>query len=665
MCGIAGIFHFNEGSRPERIKRMTRSLYHRGPDDEGFLAVNFESGKTYPLTGKESELPGLKLEEFNEPAHLLLGHRRLSIIDLSPLGHQPMSNNSGTLWIVHNGEVYNYLEIRKELETLGYNFKSKTDTEVILHAYEAWGVDCLNRFNGMWAFAIIDLKNKRIFCSRDRAGVKPLYYLYDEKKFCFASEIKSLLEIDDFRPEPNEQIIADYLFSGLVDHTHETFFKNIYQLRPGEYLLFEDKKLTIRSYWDIETKEIHFRRENDYAVRFYELLEDSIRLRLRTDVPIGTCLSGGLDSSSIVCLANRLMFDGQNIDPKLVGRRQKTFSSCFDDPACDERKFIELVVRQTGAEKNYVFPDEKDFLKNCYQLIRHQDEPFGSTSMYAQWKVMGLAREKQITVLLDGQGGDELLAGYMPSFYHLFNQVRKDFNIGLLMKEGRGFVIHHQNQMGRIFYKILSAMVPKRLWMFFPRLDRDGEAGIEEGFKKNYYRTILSPIKFEHELNNYLYQIFRYTVLPGLLRYEDRNSMAFSLEARLPLLDYRLVEYCFSLPPHLKIDGGVTKVILRKAMRGNLPEGVRNRMDKIGFGTPEEIWFRTGLRKWIEQIISSKSFAERGYFNVPQIKRIFLEYCQNKRNNHFLVWRWINLELWLRMFVDQKTSSQTWDRYEN
>ena len=217
MCGITGIYNFHGVSNPGDIRRMTDSLRHRGPEDEGFLAIHSESGKVYSLTGRESRVQGIGVESFNRPVNLLLGHRRLSIIDLSPSGHQPMCNEDGSLWIIHNGEVYNYVEIRKTLEPLEHRFKSQTDTEVILHAYEEWGLDCLGHFNGMWAFAIVDLRRNRIFCSRDRAGVKPFYYIYDGGRFCFASEIKALLEINRFSVEPNEQMIADYLFSGLID----------------------------------------------------------------------------------------------------------------------------------------------------------------------------------------------------------------------------------------------------------------------------------------------------------------------------------------------------------------------------------------------------------------------------------------------------------------
>jgi len=656
MCGITGAYSFKGSINPDCIKRMTDSLRHRGPDDEGFLAVDSTSGKVVSLTGIESKTNGPRIGEFNRSANLFLGHRRLSIIDLSPLGHQPMSNEDGTLWIVHNGEVYNFIEIRNILEPLGHHFKSRTDTEVILHAYEEWGVDCLIRFNGMWAFAILDLKKKTLFCSRDRAGVKPFYYLYDGKRFCFASEIKALLQIDDFCVESNEQIMADYIFSGLLDHTHETFFKNIHQLKPGEYLIAESNGLTIKSYWDIEVKEVHYPRKEDYAECFYELLEDSIRLRLRTDVPIGTCLSGGLDSSSIVCLANKLLFEINHIDPRLVGEKQKTFSSCFEDPVYDERRFIELVIRQTGAEKNYVFPTGQEFLNDLDQLIWYQEEPFGSSSMYAQWEVMKLARDRQVTVLLDGQGGDELLAGYLPSFYHLFRQARKVFDIGLLMREGKGFLKHHRSLLPRVF----AAMAPKTLRTHFPELAQDSNEWAEEGFKKNYYRNISWPRKFEHELSNYLYHAFRFTVLPGLLHYEDRNSMAFSLEARLPFLDYRLVEFSFSLPARLKMDGGVTKVVLREAMKGTLPERVRNRMDKIGFVTPEADWFKTTLRDPIREIFNSKSFSERGIFNIAHVHKAFQDHCNGKVDHHSMIWRCVNLELWLRTFIDKNQSSQSW-----
>lgn len=648
MCGITGVYSFKGTLDAMCIKRMTDTLRHRGPDDEGFLSVNFESGEAYPLTGKESQVPGRKLEDFDKQAQLFVGHRRLSILDLSPAGHQPMSNESGTLWIVHNGEVYNYLEIRKELEALGYPFRSQTDTEVILRAYEAWGVDCLSRFNGMWAFAVVDLKEKKIFCSRDRAGVKPFYYLYDDERFCFASEIKALLQIEDFDPQTNERVIDDYLVDGLLDHTSETFFKNIYQLRPGEYLLLDllgDGRLILRSYWDIEDREIRFPRDRDYIDRFYELLEDSIRLRLRTDVPIGSCLSGGLDSSSIVCLANRLLFNGQSLDPKLVGRSQKTFSSCFEDPVFDERKYIELVVNKTGSDRHYVFPEGKGFLKNLIRLIWLQEEPFGSLSIYAQWEVMKLAKERGVKVLLDGQGGDELLAGYLPSFGPLLKQTLKQFAWVSFIKEIRGFLKYQRQTVDQLWSRFRASPSPSD-WL-------------ERGLEKQPSRKVVTPCRFKERLNDYLYQLFRFVALPGLLHYEDRNSMAHSIETRLPFLDYRLVEFVFGLPAKFKIRRGVTKIILREAMEGVLPEGVRNRMDKMGFVVPEADWFRNELRDFIDDILNSNSFSERGLFNLSRIHKAFQDHCDGRADHHTMIWRCVNLELWFRMFVDQKPSSQT------
>ena len=657
MCGITGIYSLKGNISPEFIKRMTDLLRHRGPDDEGFLAVNSESGEVFPLIGNDSKVQGQRIEDFNKPVDLFLGHRRLAIIDLSSAGHQPMCNEDGSLWIIHNGEIYNYLEIGKQLERLGHRLKSQTDTEVVLHAYEEWGTGCLTRFNGMWAFALVDLTKKLIFCSRDRAGVKPFYYVYDNRQFCFASEIKALLELEGFTAEPNDQIIADYLFSGLIDHTQETFFKNIYQLRPGEYLLFRDNKLIVQPYWDIEGKEISFARHDDYSERFYELLEDAIRLRLRSDVPIGTCLSGGLDSSSIVFLANKLVCDGQNIDSHMVGERQKTFSSCFEDPAYDERKYIELVIQQTGAEKNYVFSRGENLLKDLSKLIWHQEEPFGSSSIYAQWNVMRRAKERGVTVLLDGQGGDELLAGYLPSFYPLLGQMVKQMALRRLIREFDAFRKCHRGMPNQFVLGIAAAIVPGWVKPFLQRYLNGRMGWADEGLRKRYSRYFPRPEKFKEDLNNYLYHIFRSMILPGLLHYEDRNSMAFSLETRLPFLDYRLVEYIFSLPAGQKLKDGVTKVILRDAMKGKLPDEIRNRMDKMGFGTPEDIWFRTVLREGVSEIIGSKSFAERGYFDVRKVRQAFENHCSGEVNIRSLIWRWVNLELWLRMFIDSEQES--------
>jgi asparagine synthase (glutamine-hydrolysing) len=659
MCGIVGILCLEENREIRKaIGGMANALAHRGPDGEGFF---FDWRDRLEWTDFQRRSLTLPQEQGARGPWVAFGHRRLAVLDLSERGHQPMTNEDGTVWLIHNGEIYNYSEIRKELEARNHQFRSATDTEVIIHAYEEWGTSCLNHFNGMWAFAIWDSNRKLLFCSRDRAGVKPFYYTFDGKRLAFASEIKALLTLVGLAAMPNEQIIADYLFSGSLDHTEQTFFKNICQLRPGEYLLLEGKQLIVRSYWDIEGKEIRFVREEDYGERFYELLQDAIRLRLRSDVPIGTCLSGGLDSSAIVCLANKLIFDGQAINRELVGERQKTFSSCFENIAYDERSFIETVINQTGAEKNYVFPQPENVFEDLAQITWHQDEPFGSTSIYAQWNVMRAAKERGVTVLLDGQGADELLAGYTPSFYVLFAELLKGAHFGQFVKAIKGF----KNRQGcfpsreRMFAALIPSWAKHWAWQVM----KEGIEWSEEGFRKRYLRIFPRPEKFKDTLSNYLYQLFRFTSLPGLLHYEDRNSMAFSLETRLPFLDYRLVEYVFSLPVDQKIKEGVTKVVLRNALKGILPEEIRNRHDKMGFVTPEEIWFRTTLRNQIHQIINSKSFASRGYFDVRKVNEIFAEHCSEKRNWSLTIWRWVSLELWFRTFIDKKPSLECWKEY--
>jgi asparagine synthase (glutamine-hydrolysing) len=349
------------------------------------------------------------------------------------------------------------------------------------------------------------------------------------------------------------------------------------------------------------------------------------------------------------------MFDGRSIDPRLIGERQKTFSSCFENPTYDERKFIELVLQQTGAERNYTFPQGERLFKDLSRLIWHQDEPFGSTSIYAQWSVMEAAKEKGITVLLDGQGGDELLAGYFPSFYSLLAGCLKQMEIFQWLKELKGLQQYHGRLLNQFLPGMLMALFPPSILSWWSAFSNRKNGWAEDGFQRKYSRSFPAPKKFENELNNYLYRLFRFFALPGLLHYEDRNSMAFSIETRLPFLDFRLVEYLFSLPADQKIKEGVTKVILRKAMEGVLPEAIRNRRDKIGFITPEALWLRTVLRGKIDELLGYKSFAERGFFAVNRVKDLFRRYCQGKVQDHAMIWRWINLELWFRIFIDKET----------
>jgi asparagine synthase (glutamine-hydrolysing) len=578
---------------------------------------------------------------------LAFGHRRLSIIDLTDAGHQPMCNETGEIWIIYNGEIYNYQELTKELTGKGHLFKSRTDTEIILHAYEEWGIRCLNRFNGMWAFALWDRPRQRLFCSRDRLGIKPLYYFVDGQKLVIASEIKALLQDFTIERIPNHNRIYDYLEYGYLDHTEETFFKNIHQLKGSHYLTVDllgaqTLHLDIQRYWDIERREIDY--GSPFHLRFFELFEDSIRIHMRSDVPVGTCLSGGLDSSSIVMVSQRFL--GSN--------SHKTFSSCFENKRYDERGFINAVSKSAGTEPHFVFPRAEDLFKEIKALIWHQDEPFGSTSIYAQWNVFKLTKFNHVKVVLDGQGGDELLGGYHTYFGAYLGELLSTFRLHQFFKEIQRIKDLHRYSLFWLVQYLVRSMVSLHTVKTLRRLTRRKVKWLKRN--GTFEEPLMFPKKFRNLLFNSLYQSLMYLTLPSYLHYEDRNSMAHSIEARVPFLDYRLVEFVFSLPMDQLMKDGMTKRILREATRGLLPEMVRNRVDKMGYVTPEDIWFRGPLKKEIEDILESKSFAERGYFEVVEIKKSFAEHCAGKVDLGSTIWRWVNLELWFRTFIDQKVT---------
>src|SRR3989475_1046549 len=400
MCAIAGLYDISGRALDlSALERMVLVQAHRGPDGEGYVLLDAR-GQERPLAvvGRLADARGTRPYRHS----IGLGHRRLAIIDLSPLGHQPMTTEDGRCWVTYNGEIYNHVELREELRAKGYRFRSASDTEVLLAAYQEWNESCVTRFNGMFAFAIWDRDRRRLFCARDRMGVKPFYYSWDGARFAFASEIKGLLSAG-LRPSPNQRAVFDYLDGACLDHSEDTFFEGIRQLPPA-HTLTVDTQVTVQRYWDLPPCGEAGLSVRDAAERFRHLFRDAVRLRLRSDVPIGTCLSGGLDSSSIVCVANDLMFVEHAVPRELIGERQKTFSSCFEDPAYDERQFIQPVVERTGAEAHYTFPDPKELAESVSRLVWQQDEPFGSTSIFAQWNVMRLAAQRGVKVLLDGQG---------------------------------------------------------------------------------------------------------------------------------------------------------------------------------------------------------------------------------------------------------------------
>lgn len=649
MCGIAGIVDFNDVIDPMLISSVTNVVRHRGPDGEGYFLASF-NGDRFIKYDSEDDLRNL--EEIKP--QVAFGHRRLAIIDLTGLASQPMISDNKSFAITYNGEIYNYIEIREELKKEGVFFKTQSDTEVILKSYEKWGEGCVTRFNGMWGFAIWDRINGKIFCSRDRGGVKPFYYFFDGSVFLFCSEIKGILKYPSFRRLPNRRAIYDYLVSGITDHSERTFFERVNQLGGGYNLTLDLKtrKLNIDKYWDINPDNQFKGTFSEAGETLYHLFEDSVRLRLRSDVPVGTCLSGGLDSSSILSVVNRLMLNG-GIPKEIIGKSQKTFSSCFSERKYDERNFIEIAISKTGASPAYVFPDPETFLNEADDLVYHQDEPFGSTSIYAQWCVMRLASENKIKVLLDGQGADELFSGYNTYYpYFLASVARKN---GLLRcwKELLYYKKRHSPDLLKFIYFLIFPLMPQniRTTLAGKALKRDDI--LSKRFADEFEGSDEGLKRIKDPFWDNLYYMFKSLSLPALLRFEDRNSMAFSIESRVPFLDYRLIEFVFSLPSFFKIDKGVSKVILRESMKGVLPEEIRVRMDKMGFVTPQELWFKNELKPFVKEVVTSKEIGIRGFLNGKKVLETFNRQSANDRNNSFLLWRIVNLELWLRKFIDR------------
>jgi len=614
MCGISGILSFDMRYNKKDILKMNKVLSHRGPDDEGSYFDDF----------------------------IGLGHRRLSIIDLSKAGHQPMPDETKRYWIIFNGEIYNYIEIREELIREGHQFSSNTDTEVILYSYIKWGKDCLKKFNGMWSFVIWDNEKKELFCARDRFGIKPFYYYHKDNYFVFASEIKALLEVQEVPREPNDSKILQYLGDYPLLENTSTFFKDIYQLPPSHYIIIRKNSFQIDRYWDISKNNFDKEKVKD---SFLNLFKDSIRLRLRSDVPVGTCLSGGLDSSSIVCVLNKM------IDPS----KQKTFSSCFEDKRFDERVYIQEVVNATSIKPSYTFPDIKNISKRFSKIIWHHDEPFDGTSIFAQWCVMELAKEKGVIVVLDGQGSDEILAGYnrYKMYFYLDGLKRKNLfeilnNYKYLFEVARSYL----ETTNKSFFEFLKQVSKSKLKPSKKRDNLNLKLFNPDFFNYNINKLKLSlPLKFDNKLENMLYEDVYFSSLPKLLQYEDRNSMAFSIESRVPFLDYRLVEFVFSIPTIYKINKGWTKYILRKSMKGILPEKIRCRKDKMGFVTPQDTWLKE-IEGDVRKILNN-SFSKRGYLNPNQIPLILEDYYKGNNSLGKLVWKMFCLELWFSVFFDK------------
>jgi asparagine synthase (glutamine-hydrolysing) len=617
MCGICGIVAPGRPAEIAIVEAMASRLDHRGPDGAGSFAGE----------------------------GCALGFRRLAILDLSDAGMQPFASPDGRYRLVHNGEIYNYRELRAELEGRGHRFRTGTDTEVLLAAYTEWGDACVERFNGMWAFAIWDTEAQRLFASRDRFGIKPFYYALAGGRLAFASEPKAL--VVGLRPSANLRVVHDYVAQGYLDHTEETFFEGMLRLPPAHSLVYDERGLRLSRYWALEPRDPP---TGDPAEIVRELFLDSVRLRLRSDVPVGTCLSGGLDSSAIVCTVDHLLAtEAENAAQ--VGEAQRTFTAFFEDPEADERNFARTVVEQTRVEPHWVTFDASELVDRIPEIVLSQDEPFGSTSPIAQWFVMRAAKEAGLTVMLDGQGGDEVFAGYHAYFAAYYADLLTAGRVALLRDELKAYARLYGATRAQ-----LAEMVTRR---FLPDRARWAARGRTRGGTELVHPSLRGGFTpegdgsaFPDRLHRLLALLLTRRSIPELLRYEDRNSMAHSLEARVPFLDYRLVEFAFTLPGRMLLEDGRTKAILRRALGDLLPPQIANRTDKLGFATPERRFLRGALGDLAGDVFASQSFRERGWTDAAAARRRLELHRRGELNAGFELWRTLNLELWARAYLD-------------
>lgn len=602
MCGICGFWGFADNNL---MNRMLIKLEHRGPDGAGSYV--------------------------SPCGQMSLGHRRLSIIDLTDRASQPIKGADGNAVLVFNGEIYNYKHLKLELQGLGYTFNSDSDSEVLMVAYREWGVDCLHRFRGMFAFAIWDEAKKMLFCARDRFGIKPFYYYTNGGKGVFASEIKAILEHEEYKPAVNLSIAYDYLKRGLLEHTDETFFTGINKLPAAHYMTVLNGVINIKRYWDLPNDGVQPQCDEETAVQsFREHFLNALKEHVVADVSVGSCLSGGLDSSTIVSAV---------VSENLLEKEKfETFSYVSKIAEHDESRFIDECVSQNHVVNHKVLIEPNEISKMLENIVYHQEEPFGSTSIFLQWAVMKKAHEQGVKVLLDGQGADEILAGYRK--YRLYKM--REFARG-----GK-----YISALGLLFSSLGQFKTSLSLRNDFDKITRII-------FKKaparaDYINIKLSPSHYHviHSEIADVRQASRYDLtkisLPSLLRYEDKNSMAHSIEARVPFLDHELVEYVFALPSEFKLRKGVSKWVMRSAFSKELPTAIRNRKDKMGFVPSEDLWISEN-RRYFVGILEKNCERLAPYINVPELLKDQDKLFDAPLDSN--LWRYINFAVWFEMFI--------------
>jgi asparagine synthase (glutamine-hydrolysing) len=627
MCGICGIVNFDrsEPVDPALVERMTTVLVHRGPDDDGYF-VEANAG---------------------------FGHRRLSIIDLGG-GKQPIFNEDESILIVFNGEIYNYADLTAELTQLGHQFKSRSDTEAIVHAYEQYGDACVDHLRGMFAFAIWDRRRRRLLVARDRLGIKPLYFYQCDRFLAFASEIKSLLQIPAVSRAVNPDALEPYLTLRYVPGP-QTMFKGISKLQPGHLLVMDDRGVRIRKYWDLEYRTDETISSDDYLARFEELLEESVKLRLVAEVPLGVFLSGGLDSSAILAVMS-----------KLRGReRIKTFSVGYDVPKAQEEsvnefEYARLAAKAFGAEHHEFKLTAEDFRDSLTDLVWYLDEPLANDSCIPLYFIARLAR-KHITVVLSGEGADEILAGYgiykrmlaIDAAYEQFPRLtpwvaRKLASMFPGQTSQR--YAHWASVPMEQRYRGVSMGMPAAL-----RAQLLGRRGGETAVD-NAFRSCFEAVPKKDVLNRMLYADMKIWLPDDLLLKADKMTMANGLELRVPFLDHKLVEYAATLPRGLKLKGSTGKYLLRLAMKNVLPKRIITRSKK-GFPVPTESWLRGDLKDFVHDTLLASDAACRTYMDSGVIEKIVREHEQGTENRRQEIWTLLIFELWHRLFIDRHVSA--------
>ena len=633
MCGFVAMLGLN-GTKTNQsvVERMADTIRHRGPDDGGI----FVSGSVG------------------------FGFRRLSILDLSPTGHQPMVSSDGQAVLVFNGEIYNYLELRKELEGLGHSFQSTGDSEVLLHAYLEWGSQCLNRLNGMWAFLIYDRRDGKVFGSRDRFGKKPLYLYRTPTHVLLASEIKAILASGTYAGGPNWPLVSRFFLEGNLDQLNfgnETFYSDIVQIRPGA--AFEiDFSGGVREwqYWSVDV----LPGDEDLCCdqKFYEIFEDAVRLRLRSDVPVGIFLSGGLDSTSIACTVAKLRKENER------GNSSPFLAFSFQAEKFDESAFIAETVKQTGVQLVLFQPDPRTLLEKMERMLWYQDEPVHSMVAVITFELSRLAAERGVKVILNGGGADETLAGYPNLFENYWFSISRTKKMSVLWNEIVAYSKVHESDPQRLFLKsagwfmkqpIMSLKLYRVLASWRQTRTLRSHPWFSEELTAQLPGKSTAPVNMD--LESALKSCMDSAPLPFYLRLEDRNSMAHSVEARMPFLDYRLVSFANRLPVNWKMRGGWSKYVLRESMRGRIPESVRTRPDKMGFPVPTKEWFAGSFYEPFQDLLSGRQVRERGIYNVERIRQDIALHREGKLDVSGAAFNVMQYETWSG-FLKQHTSRQ-------